>query len=119
MIVFPLCRFLGLRAVTSSSSVATLPMLVRSRPSRTRWTISLSWARSDSTTKSIARPSAGRRPAGPPPAPRGPRVPPGADQVSGPFLDAPADDVEHQVDAADVFQCVVLKIDELLRAEVQ
>ena len=38
---------------------------VRSRPSRTRWTISLSWARSDSTTKSTARPSAGRASVGP------------------------------------------------------
>ena len=33
-------------------------MLVRSRPSHTRWTISTSWARSASTTKSIARPFA-------------------------------------------------------------
>src|SRR5205814_3496924 len=48
MIVFPLSRSVGLRAATASSSVATLPMLVRSRPSRTRWTTSLSWARSDS-----------------------------------------------------------------------
>jgi hypothetical protein len=31
-----------LRAPTASSRVATLPMLVRSRPSRTRWTISFS-----------------------------------------------------------------------------
>jgi hypothetical protein len=46
MIVFPLRRSVGLRAATASSRVATSPMLVRSRPSRTRWTISLSWARS-------------------------------------------------------------------------
>src|SRR5436189_1904383 len=52
MIVFPLRRSVGLRAATASSRLATLPMLVRSRPSRTRWTISLSGARSDSTTKS-------------------------------------------------------------------
>src|SRR5262245_43126338 len=58
MIVFPLIRLVGLKAATASSRVETLPMFVRSRPSRTRWTISLSWARSDSTTKSIARPSA-------------------------------------------------------------
>ena len=42
-----------------------LPMFVRSRPSRTRRTISLSWARSDTTTKSIAKPSAGRASVGP------------------------------------------------------
>ena len=56
MIVFPLRRSFGFKAATASSRVETLPMFVRSRPSRTRWTISLSWARSDSTTKSTARP---------------------------------------------------------------
>src|SRR4051812_23113735 len=65
MIVFPLRRSVGLRAATASSRVATASMLVRSRPSRTRWTISLSWARLDSTTKSTARPSAGRASGGP------------------------------------------------------
>src|SRR5215813_7660880 len=65
MIVFPLRRSVGFKAATASSRVETLPMFVRSRPSRTRWTISLSWARSDSTTKSTARPSAGRASAGP------------------------------------------------------
>jgi hypothetical protein len=60
MIVCPLIRSVGLKAATASSRDATLPMFVRSRPSRTRWTISPSWARSDSTTKSTARPSAGR-----------------------------------------------------------
>src|SRR5262249_57828768 len=33
--------------------------------------------------------------------------------------DAPADDIEHQIDAADVFQRVVVEVDELLRAEVE
>src|SRR6516165_6502953 len=65
MIVFPLRRSVGFKAATASSRVETLPMFVRSRPSRTRWTISLSWARSDSTTKSTAKPSAGRASAGP------------------------------------------------------
>src|SRR6059058_5746533 len=105
MIVFPLGRSVGLRAATASSSVAMLPMLVRSRPSRTRWTISLSWARSDSTTNSTARPSVGRASGGPPTVTR---VPPAPDQACGPLLDVPADDVEHHVDAADVFQGVVL-----------
>ena len=36
MIVFPLRRPVGLRAATASSRVATVPMFVRSRPSRTR-----------------------------------------------------------------------------------
>src|SRR6266851_7852753 len=52
MIVFPLRRSAGLRAATASSRVATLPMFVRSRPSRTRCTTSPSWARSDSNTRS-------------------------------------------------------------------
>ena len=60
MIVLPLCRSVGFKAATASSRVETVPMFVRSRPSRTRRTTSLSWARSDSTTKSIAKPSAGR-----------------------------------------------------------
>ena len=65
MIVFPLIRSVGLRAATASSRVATLPMFIRSRPSRTRRTSSPSWARSGTTTKSIARPSAGRASGGP------------------------------------------------------
>src|SRR5215475_4748889 len=65
MIVFPLIRSVGLKAATASSRVAMLPMFVRSRPSRTHWTISPSWARSDTRTKSIVRPSAGRASVGP------------------------------------------------------
>src|SRR5216684_6149035 len=44
---------------------------------------------------------------------------PGPNQTRGPLLDVAADDVEHQVDAADVFQRVVVEVDELLRAEVE
>src|SRR5215472_6520147 len=65
MTVFPARRSVALKVATASSRAETFPMFVRSRPSRTRWTISLSWARSDSTTKSTARPSAGRASAGP------------------------------------------------------
>jgi hypothetical protein len=68
-------------------------MFVRSRPSRTRTrtrtTISLSWARSASTTTSTARRSAGRA------------------------------SIEDEVDFADVFEGVVLKVEELLRTEVE
>ena len=49
----------------ASSRLAMVPMFVRSRPSRTRWTISLSWPRLDSTTKSIARPWTGHSADGP------------------------------------------------------
>src|SRR5438874_6593632 len=43
---------------------------------------------------------------------------PGPDQTRGPLLDVAADDIENQVDSADVFQRVVVEVDELLRAEV-
>jgi hypothetical protein len=85
MIVFPVTRPVGLRAVTASSRAATVPTF--------------------STTKSIARPSAGRAS--------------GPDQSRGPLPDVAADDVERQVDGADVFQAVVLEVDKLLRAEVE
>ena len=43
----------------------------------------------------------------------------GSNQARGPLPDVAADDIEHQIDAADVFQGVVLEVDELLRAEVE
>src|SRR5262247_2971713 len=43
----------------------------------------------------------------------------GSNQACGPLPDVAADDIEHQIDAADVFQRVVVEVDELLRAEVE
>jgi hypothetical protein len=43
----------------------------------------------------------------------------GPDQACGPPLDVSADDIEDQIDAADVLQGVVVEVDELLRAEVE
>src|SRR5919198_2812565 len=43
----------------------------------------------------------------------------GSNQSRGPLPDVAADDVEDQVDAADVFQGVVLEVDELLRADIE
>src|SRR5215475_1097126 len=43
----------------------------------------------------------------------------GSNQACGPLLDAAANDVEHQVDAAYVFQPVLAEVDELLCAEVE
>src|SRR4051812_41285079 len=43
----------------------------------------------------------------------------GPDQACGPLLDVSADDVEDKIDVADVFQSVVLEVDELGRAEVE
>src|SRR2546428_8969404 len=111
MTVFPWRRSVELKAATASSRGATVPMFVRSRPSRIRWTISLSWARSDSTTKSIARPSTGRlrRPDD------GHQCSSGSNQPRGPLPDVAADDIEHQIDATDVFQRVAVEVDKLLR----
>jgi hypothetical protein len=43
----------------------------------------------------------------------------GSNQACGPLPDVAADDIEHQIDFADVFQGVVVEVDELLRAEVE
>src|SRR5438067_9770623 len=43
----------------------------------------------------------------------------GSNEACGPLSDVAADDIEHQIDAADVFQRVVVEGDELLRAEVE
>src|SRR3954469_12687629 len=43
----------------------------------------------------------------------------GPDHACGPLPDVAADDIENQIDSADVFEDVVLQVDELLRAEVE
>src|SRR5882672_7440260 len=43
----------------------------------------------------------------------------GSNQACGPLPDVAADDIENQIDPADVFQGVVVEVDELLRAEVE
>src|SRR5438477_3428502 len=43
----------------------------------------------------------------------------GANQAYRPTLDVASDDIEDQIDAADVFQGVVVEVEELLRAEVE
>src|SRR5690242_5215208 len=42
-----------------------------------------------------------------------------SNQARGPLLNVAADDIEHQIDAADVFQRVLVEVNELLRAEVE
>src|SRR5262249_40669819 len=43
----------------------------------------------------------------------------GSNQACGPLRDVAAEDIEDQIDAADIFQSVVIEVDELLRAEVE
>src|SRR5207253_2310224 len=40
-------------------------------------------------------------------------------QARGPLPDVAADDIEHQIDAADAFQRAAVEVDKLLRAEVE
>src|SRR5207248_2531785 len=42
-----------------------------------------------------------------------------SNHTRGPLLDVAAEDVEDQADCADVFQGVVVEVDELVRAEVE
>src|SRR5499427_6125660 len=43
----------------------------------------------------------------------------GSNQACGPLRDVAAEDIENQIDPADIFQGVVIEVDELLRAEVE
>ena len=43
----------------------------------------------------------------------------GSNQGCGPLLDVAADDIKHQIDSPDVFQGVVLEVNELLCAKVE
>src|SRR5437870_9672228 len=43
----------------------------------------------------------------------------GANHARRPLPDVAAEDIENQINLADVFQCVVIEVDELLRAEVE
>src|SRR4051812_17659680 len=43
----------------------------------------------------------------------------GSNQACGSFPDVATNEIEHQIDAADVFQGVVLEVGELLRAKVE
>ena len=43
----------------------------------------------------------------------------GSNQACGPLPDVTADDIENQMDFADVFEVVVVEVDEPLRAEVE
>src|SRR5205823_6733003 len=43
----------------------------------------------------------------------------GSNQARGPLPDVAADEIEHEIDSADVFQDLVVEVDELVRAEVE
>ena len=91
-----------------------LPMFVRGRRSRTRPVISPGWARSgqdNSVDRQAVRGTClGRAGDGHPGSSA-------ANLASGPLLDVSADNVEHEVNAADVIERVVPNVDELHGAE--
>src|SRR5207248_7121974 len=43
----------------------------------------------------------------------------GSNHARRPLRDVAAEDIENQIDSADIFQSVVIEVDELLRAEVE
>src|SRR5437667_7872686 len=49
----------------------------------------------------------------------GPQRPSGANHAPRPLRDVAAEDIENQIDPADIFQGVAIEVDELLRAEVE
>lgn len=106
MIVSPLTRSVGLNAATASSGVATLPMLVPSRPSRPRCTTSPSWVRLGSTTKSIARPL---REPGLLRTGDSHQCSSGSHHTHGPLPEVSAEDIEDQIDPADVLEGVLTR----------
>jgi hypothetical protein len=87
----PLGRIEGRDAIAEGRDVGTF---VRSPPHPVR--LSPSWARSGRTTKSIAKPSAGRASWGPAMSPTST----GPDQACGPLLGVTSEDVEDKVDSA-------------------
>jgi hypothetical protein len=46
-------------------------------------------------------------------------VPPARIRPAEPLRDVAAEDIENQIDLADVFQCVFIEVNELLCAEVE
>ena len=99
MIVFPLIRAVGLKAATASSRDETLPMFARSRPARTRWTISLSWG-TIGLDDEVDHQAAGGPRLGRPDD--GHQRSSGSSQACGPLPDVAADDIEHQIDWAQI-----------------
>ena len=115
MIVFPVRRSVGLKAATASSRVETLPTFVRSRPSHPLddltqlGTIGLD---NEVDRQAVGGPRLDR-------PDNGHQCSSGSNQARGPISDVAADDVEHQIDSANVFEDIILEVDELLRVEVE
>src|SRR5262245_44461205 len=111
MIVFPLIRSVGLKAATASSSVATVQPSVP-HPLDDLTQLGAIGHENKVDRQAVGGPRLGR-------AGDGHQCSSGPDHACGPLRDVAADDIEHQIDWADVFEGVVVEVDELLRAEVE
>ena len=95
MIVFPLIRSVGLKAATASSRAATLPMFVRTRPSRARLTISVQLRAigydDEENRPAVSGPRLGR-------AGDGHQRSSGSNYARGPLRDVAAEDIENRIE---------------------
>src|SRR5262249_50287411 len=84
--------------------------------SRTRWTTSLKWGAigydDEVNSQAASGPRLGQ-------AGDGYQSSSGANHARRPLRDVAAEDIENQIDPADIFQGVVIEVEELLRAEVE
>jgi hypothetical protein len=116
MIVLPGTRWSGANVDGTSASGRTAPTIGFSRPDRTRSARSASRNRSGSTTKKIARPSAGRTFGGPMIVTS---VPPARTSGGRALEDFAADHVERDVDLAGVLQPAGLQVHERVRTQAE
>jgi hypothetical protein len=113
MIVFPLIRSVGLKAATASSKGRDVaddcPQSSVPHPPDDLTQLGAIGHDDEVDRSAVGGSRLGR------PGDGHPRSS-GSNQVCGPVPDVAAVDIEHQIDSADVFQGVILEVDELLRA---
>ena len=93
-----------------------MPMFVRSRPSRSRWMSSTQLGAIGYDDKVDIQAASGPRLRR---ARDGHQCSSGANHARRPLRDVATDDIENQIDFADVFQGVVIEVNELLCTEVE
>src|SRR6516225_1969529 len=116
MIVLPLIRSVGLNAATASSSgrdVANVrPQPTIPDPLDELTQLGAIGYDDEVDSQAASGPRLGR-------AGNGHQRSSGANQARRPLPDVAAEDIENQIDPADIFQGVVIEVDELLCAEVE
>ena len=116
MIVFPLVRSVALKAATASSRVSHVadvrPQPTIPGPLDDLTQLGAIGYDNEVDNQAISGPRLGR-------AGDGHQRSSGANHARRPLRDVATEDIENQIDLADVFQGVVIEVDELLRAEVE